>query len=179
MEFNKGKYPSYVNFYNVKDYPELTARSKNHQLGRTATYQIWNAMKNRCLNPKDQGFKNYGGRGIGISCEWMKYENFLKDMGTKPEGLEIDRINNNLGYSKDNCRWSTNNVNSANRRRGNKSKFPRGVSLSGNKYRAQITINYIQYSLKLHNTAELAHEAYKKIALEWYGFIPGGNNGYE
>ena len=64
-------------------------------------------MKKRCFDNNDKRYKDYGGRGITVSAEWMKFENFYRDMGDAPEGLSLDRIDNNKGYSKDNCKWST------------------------------------------------------------------------
>jgi len=65
-------------------------------------------MIQRCKNPTSFAFKWYGARGITVCEEWAKFENFLKDMGRRPEKhLSLDRINNNLGYYKDNCKWST------------------------------------------------------------------------
>lgn len=71
-------------------------------------YSTWENMKQRCNNPNAEGYKNYGGRGIKVCVSWDKFSNFIKDMGPKPSaGHSIDRINNNLGYYKDNCRWAT------------------------------------------------------------------------
>lgn len=63
-------------------------------------------MKVRCLNPTHPAFPYYGGRGIGICERWMSFENFLADMGEKPEGLTLDRINNDGNYEPGNCRWT-------------------------------------------------------------------------
>lgn len=72
------------------------------------TYRAWEAMKQRCdnpTNPKDR--KNYQDRGISYTPDWIPYDNFIRDMGEKPEGYQLDRKDNNKGYSKENCRWAT------------------------------------------------------------------------
>jgi hypothetical protein len=83
--------------------------------GNTPEYSAWRAMKSRCLNEKNPGFSRYGGRGITICDRWVgNYENFLKDMGRRPPNTSIDRIKNNEGYSPENCRWTTPDVQSRN-----------------------------------------------------------------
>lgn len=75
--------------------------------GATPTYMSWAHMLQRCTNPNNQDFKYYGGRGIRVCKRWKKFSNFLADMGAKIAGLTLDRIQNNKGYSKGNCRWIT------------------------------------------------------------------------
>ena len=74
---------------------------------RTRTYQSWSHMIQRCTNPNYKYYYLYGGRGIIVCKRWMKFENFLEDMGEKPKGLSLDRKNNNKNYCKSNCRWAT------------------------------------------------------------------------
>mgnify|MGYP001584493109 CR=1 FL=1 len=87
------------------------------QIGKiTPTYSIWAAMLQRCQNPNDLVYPHYRGRGVTACERWQKFENFFADMGEKPEGLSIDRIDNDKGYFKDNCRWATSKEQQNNRR---------------------------------------------------------------
>jgi LexA DNA binding domain-containing protein len=87
--------------------------------GMTGSRSTWESMKDRCHTPSNPTYKNYGGRGIKICERWLVYENFLADMGERPEGTTIDRINNDGNYEPGNCRWATANVQSRNRRTNN------------------------------------------------------------
>ena len=88
-----------------------------HNMTGTKMYRCWVNMKNRCHNPKDAYFKDYGGRGIKMQADWLEFIHFYNDMvDTHSDSLTLDRIDNDGNYCKENCRWATSLEQGANKR---------------------------------------------------------------
>jgi len=101
----------------VKSFLKKLKTTHGHAANHTVseTYATWEGMKARCSNPKNKFYKRYGGRGISVSERWEDFSAFLADMGERPKGLTLERIDNNNGYSKQNCMWATNTQQARNR----------------------------------------------------------------
>ena len=96
---------------------ELHKKHGHKAGGKTSrVYTAWRNMHDRCYNPKDVGYSNYGGRGITVCDRWHDFQNFLADMGEPEPGLSLDRADNSKGYYKDNCRWATKTEQTRNQR---------------------------------------------------------------
>jgi len=92
-------------------------KSKKHGMFGSRTYATWSSMVQRCTNPNGTTYNKYGGRGIKIAPEWLQFANFLADMGERPEGASLDRIDPTGDYTKNNCRWADKYTQARNKRR--------------------------------------------------------------
>lgn len=143
---------------------------KKHGMHGTKVYNAWREMKKRCYQKTYQHYDRYGGRGITVCEEWREdFLSFYKDMGEPPTPEhQLDRIDNNGNYNKENCRWVTRQENCRNRNfHTGKSGFP-GVSPRPNgKYQAYFNVNRNKrVSLGTFDTAEEAHNARTQAILK-------------
>lgn len=90
---------------------------RKHGMSLSSLYALWSLMRGRCNNSTLAAYRNYGGRGIKVCERWSEFQNFADDMGDRPAGTSLDRINNNGNYEPDNCRWATQKTQNNNTRR--------------------------------------------------------------
>jgi hypothetical protein len=132
-----------------------------HGKSETKEYYIWCAMIQRCENKNNKRYKDYGGRGISVCERWRNsFSNFYSDMGAKPNGMTLERVNNSKGYSPKNCCWATRETQQRNMRKPktNTSGFM-GVRKRGHRYTSRIRANGKSVHLGTFNTIEEAIEA--------------------
>jgi hypothetical protein len=139
-----------------------------HGMSRTPTYVTWQNMIARCYGNDEKRTRLYKNKGIKVCSKWLNFEGFFEDMGVKREKLQLDRIDGNGDYCKDNCRWVTHGHNQSNKiRTRRKSVFPRGVYKKFNKYRASIRFNgkekHLGYFDNIIDASNAYSLAYKKI----------------
>lgn len=92
-----------------------TQNAFKHGMQHTGVYSSWQTMKRRCLDPKHKFYKNYGAVGITVCDRWLDFRNFYKDMGDRPAGYTIERLDNSKSYQPDNCKWGTRDEQGKNR----------------------------------------------------------------
>lgn len=150
-----------------------TRHGHNKQGNRSPEYTSWHQMKQRCLNPNDKRFHDYGGRGITVCDRWMNFNNFLEDMGKKPSPRHsIDRIDNDGGYEPNNCKWSDDYEQQRNIRiHKNNRTGVKGVSFdkSRDKYLAQMMYKGKRVLFKRFDSLKEAEDARKKAELKYWG----------
>ncbi len=144
-------------------------------------YSTWEAMKRRCYNKTQNKYHLYGGRGIKVCDRWLEnddgFKNFVTDMGTRPEGFTLDRIDSNGDYSPENCRWADLSNQGYNKRlTAANTSGSVGVSYDkfNKKWLASITKDYVHKNLGRFDLFEDAVNARRKAELEYYGY----NNNY-
>lgn len=138
---------------------ELRQRNVTHGLSYHPLYGIWITMINRCDNPKDVNYYNYGQRGIKVCESWHKLENFINDMyPSYVKGLTLDRLNNNGNYEFSNCNWVTRKQNNNNRRSNVKIEY-KGVTRNIIQWAEHLNMSSSAFTFRLKNwTIEKAIE---------------------
>jgi len=113
-----------------------------HGMCGTPIHGIWKAMRQRCMNPSNHGYRNYGGRGISICERWNKFENFYADMGRIPAKMSLERRDNNGNYCPENCCWATRKSQNRNTRKNIIIKY-QGKSQCMVAWAEELGVNYI------------------------------------
>lgn len=135
----------------------------------TPTYRSWSAMKSRCMNPNSTKWNKYGGAGISVCREWSDFSAFVNDMGERPDGTTLDRIDGNGNYEPSNCRWATPTSQAYNTRRRESIQM-RGVNVGRDgRIRVEISKFTTTISIGSFDCNEEAAWMYDQWALALYG----------
>lgn len=149
------------------------ALNRTHGMTASKEYNSWRGMRERCSGVTNSHYHLYGARGISYADEWDSFEVFFKDMGTCPENYQLDRIDVNKGYSKENCRWADKTVQAFNiRLKSNNTSGRTGVKLRPNgRYQAVITVYKKVIHLGTFISFDDACKAREAAELKYYGVV--------
>ena len=134
------------------------ARSTTHGKYTSAEYKSWAGMKHRCSNAKASNYATYGARGITFCERWDSFEKFYADMGDRPDGTSLDRIDNNGDYTPDNCRWATPNEQNNNTRSNRIIEF-NGEKLTASQWASRIGISKSTFYTRINKLGWTAKRA--------------------
>ena len=145
-----------------------------HGMSKTREYRSWNHMRRRCFDTTAADYKNYGGRGVRVCARWEDFAAFFADMGPRPPGTSIDRIDVNGDYEPGNCRWATHTLQMRNKRLNKNNRIgARGVSWHAgqNKYYVRITLDYRVISVGYFGSLDAAIAARHAAEVKYWGVV--------
>ncbi len=152
---------------------EMSAeRLVTHKMTNTPTYRSYRAMLNRCKNPSYKNFKYWGGKGVKVCDRWLEsFENFLEDMGERPKGTSINRVQGAMVYSKETCKWDDRSTQSFEQSKyRNNTSGVTGVSENRHgSFIARISVNNKQIHLGSFSSLEEATKARQDAEIKYYG----------
>ena len=152
----------------------MTEYNTTHGMKGTRTYNCWNNMKSRCKYEDRWDAEYYALKGVSYDPRWESFEKFFEDMGEAPEGMSIDRIDPNLDYCKENCRWADDSLQAFNQGiRSNNTSGKTGVWFTKRtgKWTASITHELQREHLGNFDSLQEAIKAREEAELKYYGFI--------
>lgn len=147
---------------------------ESHGMAKSPTYKSWEMMLQRCNNPDFDSYPHYGGRGIRVEARWRKFSNFLYDMGPRPDGMSLDRVDVDGHYCKENCKWSSQTDQMYNKRFSDKNTSGRtgvGWHKVAGKWYATIQHKGVQHHLGLFSDFSEAVSAREAAELKFYGKV--------
>jgi hypothetical protein len=133
----------------VANNPAIVKHGRAARLPGNHIYRSWESMKGRITNPKHKDFANYGGRGLDMDPRWMEFAAFEADMGPRPDGTSLGRIDNSKGYWLSNCRWET-PTQQSNNRRCNQQLTIRGVTQTFAQWAGQLGLTRQAIRYRVH-----------------------------
>lgn len=161
-----------MHYYRNYRHGTTESTTEFHGLTDSPTYRSWATMKNRCLNPNTPRYKDYGGRGIKVCDAWINsFVSFYQDMGERPPGMTLDRINTNGNYEPSNCRWASNQLQARNKRLSHRNiSGCAGVTWAkrGSVWEVSISINYKLIYIGRFKLLEEAIRARKAAEFKYY-----------
>lgn len=165
-------YMHYARLRTTGELGDVTPMNERHGLSSHPVYHVWRAMKQRCYNPNDKGWKNYGGRGIKVCERWQTYGSFRDDMGERPAGASVERRDVNGDYCPENCYWSDRTTQSVNRRLSSvNTSGLRGIHRYRKRWVASIGKRYSSLHIGVFDTPEEAAWMYDQWAIALYGDV--------
>jgi hypothetical protein len=143
-------------------------RPRKHAKSGSKEYKAWQNMLQRCTNPNNEHYANYCGRGISVCERWLDFRNFLSDMGLCPDGMTLDRTENNAGYEPGNCRWVDMKVQTNNRRTNRLIEYE-GKAQSVTQWAAEYQISFNTLKSRLKRGMKIGDALTKPLVHVFHG----------